>query len=54
MKRFLSFEKKSIGTFDLFIALHALIAISDEARRLVGVTAIMREADRNLIGHAGE
>jgi PAS domain S-box-containing protein len=32
----------------------ALIAISDEAGRLVGVTAIMREADRNLIGRADE
>jgi PAS domain S-box-containing protein len=27
----------------------ALIAIPDEAGRLVGITAIMREADRNLI-----
>ena len=32
----------------------ALIAIPDEAGRLVGVTAIMREADRNLIGRADE
>ena len=32
----------------------ALIAIADEAGRLVGITAIMREADRNLIGRADE
>jgi hypothetical protein len=27
----------------------ALIAIPDDAGRLVGITAIMREADRNLV-----